>query len=219
MLDLPMIDLIAISSDKPEATIKSLKYTMLSANFKSVKFLTHVEKESLSHLDTEGIEFIKIEEIKSHGQYNDFCLRINQYVDNEFVLIVQNDSFITNNNLWTDDFLKYDYIGAPWTEQQAKEWGIPNRVGNGGFSLRSKKFLQYAANFESCRGANEDGFLTNFTYQYAKSFGINYAPVELALRFSIEKLEDVYNPDNHFGFHGVHILTQAEEYVKNKFSL
>jgi len=218
-LDLQLVDLIAISSVRIEETIKSLKLSMLSANFKSVKFLTHVDKESFAHLDIEGIDFIKINEIKTHLEYSDFCLRLNNYLDSDFILIVQNDSFITNNNLWSDEFLDYDYIGAPWTEQQAKDWGIPNRVGNGGFSLRSRKFLQYASQFDSTRGANEDGFLTNFTYQYAINFGIKYAPVEIASTFAIEKIETTYNPDNHFGFHGAHILPIAEEYVKNKFSV
>ena len=36
-------------------------------------------------------------------------------------------------------FFDYDYIGAPWPNN------FVNRVGNGGFSLRSKKFLELTA--------------------------------------------------------------------------
>ena len=30
------------------------------------------------------------------------------------MLIVQDDGFIINKNLWDEEFLSYDYIGAPW---------------------------------------------------------------------------------------------------------
>ena len=218
MLNLENIDLIAISSDKPTQTITSLKYSMLGAKFGKVKFLTHVERDDYKDLDIENIEFIKIDEIKSHREYNDFCLRLNNYTDNEFILIVQNDSFITNPSEWTDEFLNYDYIGAPWTEKQASEWRIPNRVGNGGFSLRSKKFLEYSSKFTSCNGANEDGFLTNFTLNYANHFGIKYSPVDLAYKFSVElpNPDDTYDPDKHFGFHGNYLYDVAEKYIKIK---
>lgn len=220
MLDLRMIDIIAVSSDKPIETIRSLRYSTKNVKFGNIKFLTHCEKEEIK-VDTEGIEIVKIDEIKSHREYNDFCLRLNDYTQNDFTLIVQNDSFITNPEKWTNEFLKYDYIGAPWTVQQSLDWGIPNRVGNGGFSLRSKKFLEYSSIFKSCNGANEDGFLTNFTLNYAKKYGINYAPVELAQLFSIEKIEEGknYDPSQHFGFHGNHIYKIAEEYFEEYSSI
>lgn len=218
MLNLEILDLISISSDKPKETIKSLKYTMLSSKFGKVKFLTHVDKNDYLDMGVDDIEFVKIDEISSHRQYNDFCLRLNNYSDNQYILIVQNDSFITNADIWTDEFLNYDYIGAPWTEKQATEWGIPNRVGNGGFSLRSKKFLEYSSQFKDCGGANEDGFLTNFTLPYSNNFGIKYAPVDIAYRFSVElpNQNDVYDPDKHFGFHGNHLYDVAEKYIKTK---
>jgi len=217
MLDLQIIDLIAISSDKPVESIKSLIYSSKNIKFGSIKFLTHFEKEEFSNLqDIERIEFIKIDEIKSHKEYNDFCLKIKNYSSNEFVLLVQNDSFVTNVEQWTDEFLNYDYIGAPWTEQQSRDWRLRQRVGNGGFSLRSKKFLEYSSLFDSCQGTHEDGFLTNWTYDYSQNYGVKFPNPELALRFSIETIEtgQEYNPKNHFGFHGNHIYKQAEDYKK-----
>jgi len=52
------------------------------------------------------------------------------------ILIYQEDSLIFNHNI--DDFLKWDYIGAPWSE-----WQNDNRsgVGNGGISLRTKDIM------------------------------------------------------------------------------
>lgn len=214
MLNLKNIDLIAISSDKPVETIKSINYSSQGIEFGSIKFITHIKKEDLFDANTDNIEFLKIDEITSHQEYNDFCLSLKKYTSNDFILLVQNDSFVTNLDKWTDEFLEYDYIGAPWTHQQALDWNLKNRVGNGGFSLRSKKFLEYSSLFNSCRGTHEDGFLTNWTWNQSQEFGIKFPNPELALQFSIEKIEDVYLPENHFGFHGNHIYKQAEDYKK-----
>jgi hypothetical protein len=62
-------------------------------------------------------------------------------VNNEKVLIFQSDSIMLRHGI--EDFLKFDYIGAPWNLESNKwaatmhHYGIVNTVGNGGFSLRS----------------------------------------------------------------------------------
>lgn len=39
---------------------------------------------------------------------------LNKYIETDYVLIVQYDGFILNPKAWMDEFLEYDYIGAPW---------------------------------------------------------------------------------------------------------
>ena len=51
----------------------------------------------------------------------------------EKILIYQEDSILFKNNI--EDFLNYDYIGAPFNKSAND---TPNSVGNGGLSLRSK---------------------------------------------------------------------------------
>lgn len=53
------------------------------------------------------------------------------------ILIYQEDSIIFKNNI--DDFLHWDYIGAPWPEHQNDNQA---GVGNGGISLRSKFIMK-----------------------------------------------------------------------------
>jgi hypothetical protein len=50
------------------------------------------------------------------------------------ILIHQEDTLMFKTNI--DDFIEYDYIGAPFPSNSND---TPNRVGNGGFSLRSKQ--------------------------------------------------------------------------------
>jgi hypothetical protein len=39
---------------------------------------------------------IKIENIDTIEKYSDFCLKLSDYLDNDYVLLVQNDGFIVN---------------------------------------------------------------------------------------------------------------------------
>jgi hypothetical protein len=58
------------------------------------------------------------------------------YLSGDKILIYQEDSIIFKNNI--NDFLQWDYIGAPWPIHQND---TPNGVGNGGFSLRTRQVM------------------------------------------------------------------------------
>ena len=135
--------------------------------------------------------------INSVQEYNSFMLNdLNSFIKTEHCLVVQLDGFPLNNDAWTDEFLNYDYIGAPWInfpEMPAKEL-----VGNGGFSLRSKKLLDEIAKLKSSGSCLEDNFICIEQRKYLESLGIKFAPTELAKQFSIEN--GIYK--GQFGFHG-----------------
>lgn len=129
------------------------------------------------------------------------------YIETDFCLIQQWDSFILDESKWTDEFLKHDYIGALWQD---------NQVGNGGFSLRSKKFLDISQNISSLLPVgekvfgNEDFFMCVTMRRFlTKIKGISFAPAELARQFAVERIVNdwPHNPKdltsyNSFGFHG-----------------
>mgnify|MGYP007089526558 CR=1 FL=1 len=50
---------------------------------------------------------------------------------------------VSSGKMEGDDFLKFDYIGAPWNERLPwiAECGLKLAVGNGGFSLRTKQTM------------------------------------------------------------------------------
>jgi hypothetical protein len=147
-----------------------------------------------------------------YSLYNRWLIReLPNYVSTEFALITQWDSGIINPDLWTDSFLEYDYIGAPWP----LEYGLPHRVGNGGFSLRSRKFLQESSKIadfcpiDSFIRQNEDYFLCVSAYSHLSAQGIKWAPLNVARSFSVERPsidisvvpEDILSYRS-FGFHG-----------------
>jgi len=72
----------------------------------------------------------------TRNDYNSYITSLDFWnqLDGEKILIHQEDSLIFKNNI--DDFLQFDYIGAPWIHHPKNY-----QVGNGGFSLRSKSIM------------------------------------------------------------------------------
>ena len=214
-LNLNNIDLVAMDCLHPEETIKSLNISMCGIDFGHI-FLFDANKSD--YRDVDNIEFIRIPKIYSRNGYSDFCLRLTNYCNNDFLLYTQNHAFIINPECWDNKYLEYDYIGAPWTSKMIMSWNMINRVGNGAFSLRSKKFLDFSNQFSSCEGWNEDGYLTNFRLKDALSSFIKFPDADLAFKFSCESLEinQIFDPKNHFGFHGNDKLELVLKYLQNK---
>jgi len=143
--------------------------------------------------------WIEINKINDRNDYSNFILKhLHQYIETDFVLIVQWDGYVLNAKKWDDQFYKYDYIGAPW------HWHKDGmNVGNGGFSLRSKRLLNTIAtdHYPFIENMNEDEQVCRFyrSKLIAESF-IIFAPEELAHQFSYER--SLPNAST-FGFHGI----------------
>ncbi len=171
------------------------------------------EVKLLTSLPSKQKNIIPIEHISSTEEYSYFALdKLDAYVDTLHVLVIQYDGFILNPDAWKDDFLHYDYIGAPWL---IADWSLrfgfskddigKEIVGNGGFSLRSKRLLSFCARL-SREGAfttyhPEDMVICNQNRQLFVDMGIRFAPVEIARQFSFEGEHDVWK--GQFGFHGL----------------
>jgi hypothetical protein len=120
------------------------------------------------------------------------------------VLVFQWDGYPLNPHLWTDEFLQYDYIGAPWPTHHVSTSMGGKQVGNGGFSLRSRK-LYDALLKHPISMANEDLHICCTLRADLEAAGIKFAPLEVARRFAIEiPLDENHKLTNTFGFHGGH---------------
>lgn len=203
MLNLKNITLCAVASTQIEETIEALRKSMCGISYARVIFLTH---EDLS-LEKYNIEVIKINKL-DYKKYSNFILyELKNYINSEFVLIVQHDGYVLRPSKWNDCFLKYDYIGAPWKKNlHFLADGTNVRVGNGGFSLRSKKILNAPSDLNLPFTDNgtglfhEDGVLCVYHRKILEENGIKYAPVEIASMFSKER----WCPDSKFFTFGFH---------------
>lgn len=191
------VELISVNCVKPEESVKALLFSSKSLLFKKIKLFAHYRPDNLPA----NIEFIQIEK-QTHSSMNHFMLfELPKYVEEEFILSIHDDGFIINPHLWTDTFLEYDYVGAPWPIEAG--WCPVNRVGNGGFVLKSNRFMQLESLLPPT-GQNNDVYVTNTCYDYFIQNGCKYAPIEVAMRFSLESYipECEYDLDKVFGFHG-----------------
>lgn|GEM_PF-1068771 len=135
----------------------------------------------------------------SYDDYNRFVIRsLHEHVETNHLLLIQHDGFVLNPDGWSDEFLEYDYIGAPW------QFDDGLNVGNGGFSLRSKRLLETASEcVEGPPWSPEDRLLCRrYRKVLEEDYGIRFAPVSLASRFSIDGVfGEPHVWDGEFGFH------------------
>jgi hypothetical protein len=193
-LNLNNITLIGIDCIDTERLKKAADISCKDISFGSVKLLSSIDKKG----------FIKINHIDSKESYSEFIIKeLNNYVDTEFALIIQYDGYVINADSWTNEFIKYDYIGATWWYNDGMN------VGNGGFSLRSKKLIEILSNENSISvyHPEDDVICRKYRKMLEEKYYINFAPEEIASRFSIESQirpdgykNEKYN--NQFGFHG-----------------
>lgn len=154
----------------------------------------------------------KIKPINSLNDYSNFVLKdLYKYIDTEFCLISQWDGFICNFNSFDHNFYDYDFIGAEW-------WWLKNTIsGNGGFSLRSKKFLKVSSEIfnDKLIEKNEDELIEENIEEFKKR-EIVFAPNNIKNKFSVES--GIYN--NQFGFHSFtsqNLPNYCRYHYKNKF--
>jgi hypothetical protein len=160
---------------------------------------------------------ISIAPLMSIDAYSQFCLReLDRYIDTPYALIIQHDGFVLNASAWDEAYLTYDYLGAP-ARAGTTVYGygaVPPHVvgtlvvGNGGFSLRSKKLLELTATLIARGDFDPDGpedWVQCYTNRaLLESNGIRFAPSDLAERFSFEgRSKDYYRWQDSFGFHSL----------------
>jgi len=151
-------------------------------------------------------------------QYSNLLFNgLGNYFDDDKIIHIQTDGFMQNNDKWNDEYLAYDYIGAPWPATCNWCKGNP-LVGNGGFSIRSKKLYNLTKNVMFLSGpnsqiltTNDDVFISFTIREYLEQNGIKFAPVELAKIFSVEiPISNDHTLASSFGFHGKHYMEQNE---------
>jgi hypothetical protein len=196
MLDLSNISLVAIGSTKINETLKAISHCHSLCRFKETIFFTDAIGVPYSH---------KIQRMNSIKDYDKFVVKELPFlVDGDFILTIHWDGFIVNTDSWTNDFLNYDYIGAPWP------W-FDNKCGNGGFCLKSKKFLEAQKDIVKNLAVNEpdDVMLSLTLREKFETHDCKYATPDVAYKFSTE--HGNYQIFKSFGFHDFRI----HPYFKN----
>ncbi len=196
-LKLPNVTLFAIATKDGdvEKTAEALNYSMRDIEFAEVKLVSHYRPLNL-HKD---IKFEYVDKMGSIDDWNRYLFyNAWRHVDTEFGMLVHSDGYVVNVSSWRDDFLNYDYIGAPWPDVVARliVGNDPNReairVGNS-VGLRSRKLmlLPLKVGIKMSPSPNNDfNEDTQICVHHRNEFlkhGIKFADIDVAKYFSHEK--------------------------------
>lgn len=197
-LSLPTVTLCAVASVNVAATIRALQMSLCQADFAECLLLTDARVPS-----TDNIQVTPVPKIRSAASYSTFVLRdLVGHVRTAHCLVVQWDGFVLDAEAWDPAFLEYDFIGAPWP-QFADGWN----VGNGGFSLRSRRLLEACCDPQFQPGHPEDVAICRINRGLLEQqHGIRFADQTVAERFSYERTMP-QGPT--FGFHGIFNMVPA----------
>lgn len=184
-----------------ERVKKSLSYTVKYFNFHEIIFISCEDPE------IDGVRFIYTEPL-SYFDYNKWCLHnLSDYVTTDFGLLFQDDGYPLNPEMWRDEFLEYDYVGAPLPLDTHIMFNTNERIGGGGFTLRSKKLMEYTKTISYPdhygRYDNEDTIIVMKNRDKIVENGMKICPHNIARHFVIQNaIDDQHTLYNTFGYHG-----------------
>jgi hypothetical protein len=197
-LSLPTVTICAAASVNVAATVRALEICLDQIDFADcLLFGAGSYRGSDPRIRVmDGVS------LNSGADYSNFVLHgLGTHVTTPHALIVQWDGFVLDPARWDPRFLDYDYIGAPWPQ-----FGDGHDVGNGGFSLRSRKLMEACQHPQFVSGHPEDVAICRTNRTLLELQGIRFADRALAEIFSIER----GNPAGPtFGFHGIFNMIAA----------
>lgn len=198
-LQLPNVTLMLADIVCHDLARLSLEDSMRAADFGDVVVFSD------EPLGVPGVRWIQVPPWSSSKVYSKWLWSdLAQHLHTSHWLHTQWDAWVTNPKCWTDEFLEYDYIGAPW-------WTPPGNynVGNG-IGLRSTRLMQFLSEHidqfplpsseDDPFEGNED---TNLSIVYRPTLeaqGFKWPSEQLASRLSFEYTRPSLT-SKHFMFH------------------
>jgi hypothetical protein len=197
LLSLPNVCLFGIDAHDPVGLSRAAEICERDVEFGAKVIIT----EHDIFRGREGYSKFMIQDLWYHVKDND-CTH---------VLTIHGDGFIQNPLSWDNGWLGVDYLGATWVYKDGMN------VGNGGFSLRSKKLIEICSRLDISDFHPEDCKIARKYRPFLeKEFGIVYGTEEQANRFSIEAYGCNFMQDSsgaratqytgQFGSHGYGII-------------
>jgi tetratricopeptide (TPR) repeat protein len=196
MRDATGVTLVCVDTANHALALRALALSRVGLTFGQTLFLTDAIPAGVDV--PAGISVRPIARIASREDYSRFVLKsLLPHVTTPHALLIQWDGYVVNPSAYDPAFLDCDYIGAKWF------WFDDGmRVGNGGFSLRSRKLLEALQDPRITLVEAEDVTIGRaFRPLLEREYGIRYADDATADRFAFEAAYPTGMP---FGFHGLY---------------
>lgn len=198
------------TTDRVEWTLRAMEKSMEQCFFGCVMLFTNRYDLKYSY---------KIPTINGLGEYSRFVIQeLPKHISTSYALIVQYDGFVIRGEAWDENFRCYDYLGAKFNPS-----GI---VGNGGFSFRTKRLMDFCAKQNWPDAHPEDSCICLRHRLEVEDAGFRFAPPEVAERFAVEsrswnskEWQGTSNKyENQFGFHSLLTPLPPEHRVCNIYT-
>jgi tetratricopeptide (TPR) repeat protein len=206
LLALPEVTLLVADTANHALAARALARSIAGIRFARAVWLTDAVPAGVAVPD--GVDVVRIAPIASRHAYSALMLKgLAPHVMTSHVLVAQWDGFVLHPDAWEPGFLDCDYLGARWF------WHTDGMdVGNGGFSLRSRRLVEALADPRIDGDAAEDELLARtFRPLLEREHGIRFGDGAMADRFAFE-VAHTARPT--FGFHGLYnfarVLPAAE---------
>jgi tetratricopeptide (TPR) repeat protein len=196
LLALPQVTLLVADTANHALAAHALARSTAGIRFARALWLTDAVPAGVAV--PEGVDVVAIAPLASRHAYSRLMLKgLVPYVTTSHVLVAQWDGFVLHPDAWDPAFLDCDYLGARWY------WHTDGMdVGNGGFSLRSRRLIDALADPRIEGEAAEDELLARtFRPLLEREHGIRFGSATLADRFSFEV---AHAAPHTFGFHGLY---------------
>ena len=196
MLQLPKVTLVLVETREHALARLALEDCLRVAKFGDVLIATDKPAEF------EGLDykprFHAVEDWPTkEGWARSMWYDVPPLLRTSHMLGIQWDSWIIDPTMWRDEFLDYDFCGAPWWYKDGKN------VGNSGFCLKSTRLARFLAKNRDkfpCDTSVEDDLLCRKYRPKLEDLGFSWAPEKVAYDFSFEGCAG-NRPTKHFGFH------------------
>jgi len=199
-LQLPDVTLVMIETREHELAALAVSECLDKADFGDVIVLTDHNYPERLVWHRSGVRFHRVPDWPDKvGWARSMWYDVPPLVRTSHMLCIQWDSWIWTPEMWRDEFLGFDYIGAPWWYKDGKN------VGNSGFCLKSTRLARYLRDRRDqfpCDTHVEDDLLCRGYRPKLEDRGFLWAPERIAYDFSYEGCGADSKPTKHFGFHG-----------------
>jgi len=193
-----MLTLLMIDSVNKDRANNVFNYCLSKFKFEDAKLL--------SPFPAQHWYDVTIEPINGLGAYSEFMLKnLGDYFNTSHCLVIQWDGFIVNPAAWTEEFLNYDYIGAPIPPSlvakfpESAMYPSDYLIFNGGFSLRSKRLYDALKKIQPINCHPEDQAICGYYRTELEKLGIKFPPLRVARKFAVEYGDLI---KDQFGQHG-----------------
>jgi tetratricopeptide (TPR) repeat protein len=196
MLELTGVTLACVDTVNHALALRALERSRARIRYARTLLLTDALPAGMTA--PAGVDVVPIAPLRSRDEYSRFVLkRLAAHVATPHVLLVQWDGYVVNPDAWDPAFLDCDYLGARWF------WFTDGHdVGNGGFSLRSRRLLEALQDPRVDLVEAEDVTIGRaYRTLLETEHGIRFPDAALADRFAFEAAYPAGMP---FGFHGLY---------------